>query len=114
MEPAATELEQVLGKDVSAGNIVDSCEIKVAPEGVRNKVSIDKDDQDARFAQQGRQSAVDLVLSGTEDDNESADGTKSAHTYSKSCMNPKSMCSCWWQWKSVRPGLFATKSNSTS
>jgi hypothetical protein len=61
MEPAATELEQVLGKDVSAGNIVDSYEVKFAPEGVRNKVSIDKDDRDARFAQQGRQSAVDLV-----------------------------------------------------
>src|SRR5262249_46640844 len=33
MEPAATELEQVFGKDVSAGNIVDSYEVKFAPEG---------------------------------------------------------------------------------
>src|SRR5437016_7513301 len=24
------------------------------------------------------------------------------------------MCSCWWQWKSVRPGLSATKSTSAS
>jgi hypothetical protein len=46
-----------------------------------------------------------------EDDDE--DGNDS-HTYSISCMKPKSMCSCWWQWKSVRPGLSATKSNSTS
>jgi hypothetical protein len=61
MEPSATELEQMFGKDVSAGHIVDSYRVKVAPEGVRNKVSIDKDDRDARLAQHGRQSAVDLV-----------------------------------------------------
>src|SRR5436309_14494736 len=24
------------------------------------------------------------------------------------------MCSCWWQWKSVSPGLSAIKSTSTS
>ncbi len=20
-------------------------------------------------------------------------------------MNPKSMCSCWWQWNNVKPGI---------
>ena len=61
MEPAATDLEQMFGKDVPPGHIVDSYQVKVAPEGVRNKVSIDKDDRDARLAEHGSQSAVDLV-----------------------------------------------------
>jgi hypothetical protein len=47
--------------------------LTVAPEGVRNKVSIDKDDRDACLAQHGCQSAVDLVsfghqLVGSEED----------------------------------------------
>jgi len=27
-------------------------------------------------------------------------------------MSPKSMCDCMWQWKSVNPGLSATKSTA--
>jgi hypothetical protein len=61
MEPAATDLEQMFGKDVPPGHIVDSYQVKVAPERVRNKVSIDKDDRDARLAEHGSQSAVDPV-----------------------------------------------------
>src|SRR5205823_654820 len=36
------------------------------------------------------------------------------HAYLKSAMKPKSMCTCWWQWNSVEPGLSATKSISSS
>jgi len=36
------------------------------------------------------------------------------YTYSNNAMKPKSMCNCWWQWNSVRPGLSATKSTSIS
>jgi hypothetical protein len=32
MEPAATDLEQMFGKDVPPGHIVDSYQVKVAPE----------------------------------------------------------------------------------
>ena len=26
-------------------------------------------------------------------------------------MNPKSMCSCWWQWNSVMPGIVSNEIN---
>ena len=50
METPTAELKQVLCKNKSAGHIIDSYEIEVAPEGVRNKVSIDKNDRYARLA----------------------------------------------------------------
>jgi len=34
--------------------------------------------------------------------------------YSSMVMKPKSMCSCMWQWKRVRPGMLAVKSTSAS
>src|ERR1700722_13430368 len=63
----------MLGKNESAGHVVNSNQIEVAPEGVRHKVSIDKNDRYARLAKHRRQSAVNLVsfgyqLVGSEED----------------------------------------------